>query len=104
MTFGKLLKEMIHTSGLTNAQFYNKLGITKPYFYEIIGDRTNPPPPDKQMLIISILNPGIKTKELFFDLAAERRNEIPADIFMYITQDDGYKTIRRQMYMNNKQN
>ena len=97
LTFGQLLKSMIKQARLTNYEFYSQLGIAKPYFYEIIGDRTNPPPPDKQFAIIELLNPDKITKERFFDLAAKERREVPADIVKYITENDLYTKIRNEI-------
>lgn len=97
LTFGQLLKSMIKKSGFTNYDFYTQLGIAKPYFYEIIGDRTNPPPPEKQFAIINLLNPDKKTKEQFFNLAADARNEVPADIAKYIKEHDLYSEIRKKI-------
>ncbi len=99
LTFGRLLKSMIKQSGFNNFDFYTQLGIAKPYFYEIIGDRTNPPPPEKQFKILDLLgNTDDKTKELFFDLAAEARNETPADISKYLKDNDLYSSIRKDIY------
>ena len=98
LTFGQLLKSMIKKSGFTNYDFYTQLGIAKPYFYEIIGDRTNPPPPEKQFAILDLLkNTDEKTKEKFFNLAAEARNEVPADIAKYIKENNMYSAIRKDI-------
>ena len=100
-TFGQLLRSMIKQSGFSNYDFYTQLGIAKPYFYEIIGDRTNPPPPEKQFAIIDLLNSkklvDIETKESFFNLAAEARGEVPADIAKYLKENDLYSVIRREI-------
>ena len=97
-TFGQLLKSMIKKSGFSNYDFYTQLGIAKPYFYEIIGDRTNPPPPEKQFAILELLsNTDNETKELFFDLAAEARDEVPADIAKYLKDNDLYSAIRKEI-------
>ena len=98
LTFGQLIKNMIANSGFSNTDFYTKLQIKKPYFYEIIGDRTSPPPPEKQFAIIEILNPDNETKAKFFDLAAEARNETPADIAKFFKENDYNKQIRKYIY------
>ncbi|MBQ6468184.1 MAG: hypothetical protein IJJ61_09595 [Clostridia bacterium] len=94
LTFGQLLKTMIKQSGFSNYEFYTQLGIAKPYFYEIIGDRTNPPPPEKQFAILKLLNVDKKTEENFFNLAAEARDEVPADIAKYLKENNLYSAIR----------
>ena len=42
--FGELLKTLIKENGMTHSEFYSKLRITKPYFYDIIKSRVKPPP------------------------------------------------------------
>ena len=78
--FGLFLKELIKDSGMTQYEFYSKVGIKKPYFYDILSGRVNPPPPEIQFKIMEILNSDEKTREKFFDMAAKARHEIPADI------------------------
>ena len=43
--FGDFLREMIKQTGITQAAFYAAVGITKPYFYDILSGKINPPPP-----------------------------------------------------------
>lgn len=93
--FGQLLVEMISDAKLTQEEFYVKLGIKKPYFYDIIAGKINPPPAEKQFKIISILNPSDEKKADFFELAAKGRNELPADIARYIETSQEYNAIRR---------
>ncbi len=83
-SFGQLLDTMIENSEYSKREFYEKLGIKKAYFYDIINSRTNPPPSEKQFAIIKILKPDEKTCNEFFDLAAKERNEFPADIKKYL--------------------
>lgn len=77
---------MIKNSGLSYREFYEQLGIKKAYFYDIIGDRTNPPPPEKQFEIIKILKPTNDDCYHFFELAAKGRNEFPADLQLIIDE------------------
>ncbi|MDF2532044.1 MAG: hypothetical protein K0Q65_1625 [Clostridia bacterium] len=82
--FCDLLSEMLNECGKTHAAFYTELGIKKPYFYDILKGKANPPPPEKQFKIIKILNPKPEIREEFFELAAKERNEMPADLMCYI--------------------
>jgi hypothetical protein len=82
--FCDLLSEMLKDYGKSHTAFYTELGIKKPYFYDILKGKVNPPPPEKQFKIIKILKPDPKTREEFFELAASERNELPADLFQYI--------------------
>jgi hypothetical protein len=68
----------------SHTAFYTELGIKKPYFYDILKGKVNPPPPQKQFRIIKILKPEPEICEEFFELAAKERNEMPADLMYYI--------------------
>ena len=92
--FCELLSKMIKNSGMSQVEFYQKLKIKKPYFYDILGGRSNPPPPIKQFAIIEILVPDEQTRNLFFELAAKERQEVPADIAKYLEQEDRRTAIR----------
>ncbi|MBR6509571.1 MAG: hypothetical protein IKT38_03095 [Clostridia bacterium] len=78
--FCDLLARMIKEANLSNVKFYTALGIKKPYFYDILSGKVNPPPPERQFAMLKLLNPTEEQRELFFDLAAQERNEVPADI------------------------
>lgn len=79
-SFGEYLRQLIRDSGITQHKFYTELGIRKPYFYDILAGRTNPPPYPLQLKAMEILQASNETRERFFDLAAKGRNELPADI------------------------
>ena len=83
-SFGEYLRQLIKDSGITQHKFYTELGIRKPYFYDILAGRTNPPPYPLQLKAMEILQASNETRERFFDLAAKGRNELPADIARYI--------------------
>lgn len=78
--FCDLLAKMIKEAKLSNVQFYTELGIKKPYFYDILSGKVNPPPPTRQFAMLKLLNPEPEKITLFFNLAAQERNEVPADI------------------------
>ena len=82
--FCDLLGQMIKEANLSNVKFYTSLGIKKPYFYDILSGKVNPPPPDKQI-------------ELFFDLAAQERNEVPADIAQTLKNKDLCEKLRKDI-------
>ena len=84
--FCDLLSEMLNEYDKSHTAFYTELGIKKPYFYDILKGKVNPPPPEKQFKIIKILNPKPKIREEFFELAAKERNEMPADLMRYMTK------------------
>ena len=97
-SFGEYLRHLIKVSGMTQHKFYTELGIRKPYFYDILSGRTNPPPYPLQLRAMEILQASNETREKFFDLAAKGRNELPADIARYIDENpDARKNIRENM-------
>lgn len=78
--FGDYLKYLIKKSGMTQTEFYSKLQIKKPYFYDIVSGRVNPPPHEVQFKVVQLLGINKDEKEKFFDLAANVRGDLPADV------------------------
>lgn len=96
--YGELLTRLIKEKRMTQADFYNKLGIKKPYFYDIIGGKINPPPPITQMKMLNILKPKEGDRNQLLDIAARTRNEIPADIELYLQNtSNSIKKIRKNV-------
>ena len=73
MKFCNLLAQMIKEAKLSNIKFYTALGIKKPYFYDILSGKVNPPPPDRQIAMLRLLKPKPEQIALFFDLAAQEK-------------------------------
>ena len=94
MKFCNLLAQMIKEAKLSNIKFYTALGIKKPYFYDILSGKVNPPPPDRQIAMLQLLNPKPEQIPLFFDLAAQERNEVPADIAQALNNKDLCRELR----------
>ena len=92
--YGQILTRLIKEKNMTQEVFYKKLGITKPYLYEIISGKINPPPPDTQMKILKILNPIDKDKEIMMDIAAREKKELSADVLIYLEKNKRLKKIR----------
>lgn len=78
--FGNFLREMIKQTGISQSEFFSAVEITKPYFYDILSGKVNPPPPDVQYKMLENLNLDEQQRNEFLNLAAEGRGEIPADI------------------------
>ena len=83
--FGNFLREMIKQTGISQSAFYSAVEITKPYFYDILSGKVNPPPPDIQYKMLDHLTMDEQQRNEFLNLAAEGRSEIPADIARLIT-------------------
>ena len=95
--FCDLLGQMIKEANLSNVKFYTSLGIKKPYFYDILSGKVNPPPPDRQFAMIKLLKPKPEQIELFFDLAEQERNEVPADIAQTLKNKDLCEKLRNDI-------
>ena len=80
--FGTYLVQAIKDADMVQEEFYRAVGITKPYFYDIL---TGSPPPqntlEKMLEVLEGKQPlADDRRSTFFDLAAKCRQEIPADI------------------------
>ena len=84
--FGNFLREMIRQTGISQAAFYDAVDITKPYFYDILSGKVNPPPPEIQYRMLEHLEIDEQQRNKFLNLAAEGRSEIPADIAKLISE------------------
>lgn len=78
--FGNFLREMIKQTGISQSEFFSAVEITKPYFYDILSGKVNPPPPDVQYKMLENLSLDEQQRNEFLNLAAEGRGEVPADI------------------------
>ena len=78
--FGNYLREMIKQTNISQSVFYEAVEITKPYFYDILSGKVNPPPPEIQYKMLDNLNVTESQRKEFLNLAAAGRGEIPADI------------------------
>ena len=84
--FGNFLREMIKQTGISQSAFYSAVEITKPYFYDILSGKVNPPPPDIQYKMLDHLEVSAQQRNEFLNLAAEGRGEVPADIARMIAE------------------
>ncbi len=87
--FGEFLVVQIKNADLSQEEFYNSVGIKKPYFYDLLT--ATPPPIDLQNRMLAVLDGKSGKNEertrRFYDLAAKGRNEIPGDIVKMITDN-----------------
>lgn len=85
--YGKKLTDLIKLNGMSQQSFYTTLGIRKPYFYDIVSGKVNPPPAETQLKIIKILKLKEKDKNSLLGIAAKERHELPADIILFLNND-----------------
>lgn len=94
--FGNFLREMIKQTGVSQSTFYSAVDITKPYFYDILSGKVNPPPPEVQYKMLENLNLDEQQRNEFLNLAAEGRGEVPADIAKLIADHPAKLAIIRE--------
>jgi len=97
--FGNYLRTQISQAKITQSVFYGAVGITKPYFYDILSGKTKPPPLEIQIRMINELEKKLGVEEdrrnSFLNMAAKGRQEIPADIAELIySQPDEWDVVR----------
>lgn len=95
--FCEILIELITKRKMTKVEFYTQLGITKPYFYDIITGKVNPPPSERQIKIAKILNLNKEDSILLFNAAAVERNEVPVDIAKQLENVDIITKLRENI-------
>ncbi len=85
--FGEFLVDEIKQAGISQEEFYTAVGIKKPYFYDLLT--ASPPPIEMQNRMLAVLESKTGTDDdrriRFYDLAAQGRDEIPADIAKIIS-------------------
>jgi transcriptional regulator with XRE-family HTH domain len=87
--FGQYLVDQIKASGMSQEAFHKKVGVAKPTFYDWL--HSAPPPPETQYRILSVLEEEIGENQArrnkLLDLAAQEREELPADIDAMLKSD-----------------
>ncbi len=98
--FGQFLVEQIKQAGMSQEDFYRAVEIKKPYFYDLLT--ATPPPTELQTRMLAVLEEKTgkdsDRQNRFYDLAAQGRNEIPADIVRLIeTHPEALDQIRKTL-------
>ncbi len=97
-TFGKYFVELLKAKHYTQAKFADALGVSKTYLFDVFHNRINPPTPEKQEEIITLLNLNEEEKLEFLDKAAVGREELPKDIVEYLAQNpEEIKNLRKKI-------
>lgn len=93
--FREILIDLINEKNITKKKFYTELDIKKPYFYDIISGKVNPPPPERQLDMIRILKPSKEKMVEFFNAAATERGEVPVDIVIQLQNKEIVDNLRK---------
>ena len=99
--FGEYLVQEIKKAGMSQEAFYKAVGITKPYFYDLL--KSAPPHPGLQKKMIAVLENQTgedkDRRERLINLAAQGRQEIPADIKDYLLDHpDKWAAVRALLF------
>ena len=108
--FGEYLAQLIKDAGMTQFDFYSEAEIARPYFYDMLSGRTNPPPRETLERMMDVLEkrlpPDEKRRTEFINRAAISRGEIPCDISEMIIGHpecwDSLRTTLRTMLASSK--
>ncbi len=95
MSFGEYFYHLVDKRNISRPLIIDTLKVSKTYLYDMFKDRVCAPTPEMQYKIASLLQATDKELSVFFDKAAKRRNELPADI-MLVLSDKKIAEIRRQ--------
>jgi transcriptional regulator with XRE-family HTH domain len=89
-TFGKFLKEKRLALDLSLREFARRVGLQPSNYCNLEADVLPPPPVNALGRIAQALGlrQGMKDFEVFHDLAAKGRDEIPADVTRIVREND----------------
>ena len=89
-TFGQFLKEKRLTLDLSLREFAGKVGMQPSNYCNVEADVLPPPPAEtlEKLARALALKKGTSDYETFHDLAAEGRDEIPADIERIVKENE----------------
>lgn len=93
--FGDALERAISYSQVSKTQLCRIVGISRPYLYSIIAGDSRPPSFTVLIRIADELELTDDDRWKLYDLAAEERGEVPADIFAYFMDSQHVYDFRR---------
>ena len=96
--FGSIILDLLDAARAPHYKFYEAVGISKVYFYEILSGQPPAPEVIESMLTVldAILPPNPNRRIAVLDQAAKTRNDIPPDIYDAIRQNpDSWDTLRK---------
>ena len=86
--FGDFLHQKRLLKGVSYRDLAAVLGVSAPYISDIEKDRRNAPSMDKLEKLADYFTLSKEERTLMFDLAGEKKSEIPPDIPGYIKEND----------------
>ena len=94
--FKTFLNKKLKDSKTSQYKFAKKIGVTPTYVGQLVNGVKPPPDRDLQIRIVDELNMDKKEKNKFFNNVAKEKNDIPADIYKNILENqDKWDEIRK---------
>lgn len=86
--FGDFLYQKRIENKITMRQMADELGVSPVFISDIEKDRRNPFDVNRLKQLVSFLNLTDEERDLMYDLAGKKRNEVAPDLHDYITEND----------------
>lgn len=86
--FGNFLYQKRIENKITMRQMADELGVSPVFISDIEKDRRNPFDVNRLRQLVPFLNLTDEERDLMYDLAGKKRNEVAPDLHDYITEND----------------
>ena len=86
--FGDFLYQKRIENKITMRQMADELGVSPVFVSDIEKDRRNPFDVNRLRQLVPFLNLTDEERDLMYDLAGKKRNEVAPDLHDYITEND----------------
>ena len=86
--FGDFLYQKRIENKITMRQMADELGVSPVFISDIEKDRRNPFDVNRLKQLVPFLNLTDEERDLMYDLAGKKRNEVAPDLHDYITEND----------------
>ena len=86
--FGDFLYQKRIENKITMRQMADELGVSPVFISDIEKDRRKPFDVNRLKQLVSFLNLTDEERDLMYDLAGKKRNEVAPDLHDYITEND----------------
>lgn len=86
--FGDFLYQKRKENNITMRQLSEEIGVTQVYISDVEKDRRNSFDIERLRKLVKFLNLTDEERDLMYDLAGKKRNEVAPDLHDYITEND----------------
>ena len=95
--FGSFLKKEITRNKLSQNKFANEIGVSSYYVGQLLKGEKRPPSRELQNKMVNVLNFDEIKKNIFYDLIAKEKDDIPSDIYNEIKESKDWNEIRKKI-------